>query len=358
MTLGERIKIARSTQGLSLRALAEQVGVSAMAISKYERDLDVPSSGVLLRLAQALEVKVEFFFRRQEVQLSEPAFRKRTSLPRKQEKAVLARVQEWLERYLETESFFDLERMPEFSLPDETERRVTSLQDVEDVVVALRTAWGLGLGPIDSMVELLEDHGIKVGLVDGHDKFDACTIWANRTVPVIVVKRDDIPGDRQRFSLAHELGHLVLKPGSEVDEEKAAYRFAGAFLVPEPKVRFELGEKRDTLDLYELHLLKHKYGLSMQGWIYRARDLGILSENAARRLFQQFRREGWHRKEPGDQLPQEEPARMQRLVLRALAEDLISKSRGAELLGKPLSQFYREEAGQHGGFPTVAGVHS
>lgn len=356
MTLGERIKIARNASGLSLRALAEEVGVSAMAISKYERDLDVPSSDVLLRLAQALGVKVEFFFRQQEVQLSEPVYRKRTTLPRKQERVVLAQVQEWLERYLETESFFDLEGMPKFSLPDEAERRVASLEGVEDVAIALREEWGLGLDPIESMVELLEDHGIKVGLVDGHDKFDACTIWANQAIPVIVVKRDDIPGDRQRFSLAHELGHLVLEPDREVDEEKAAYRFAGAFLVPEPKVRFELGEHRDILNLYELHLLKHKYGLSMQGWIYRAKDLSILSESAARRLFQQFRREGWHREEPGEQLPPEEPKRMQRLVLRALAEDLISQSRGAELLGKPLPQFYREEAGQRGGFPAVAGV--
>jgi len=171
------------------------------------------------------------------------------------------------------------------------------------------------------MVELLEDHGIKVGLVNGHDEFDACTIWANQTIPVIVIKRD-IAGDRQRFNLAHELGHMVLEPNRELDEEKAAYRFAGAFLVPEPKVRFELGAHRDILNLYELHLLKHKYGLSMQGWIYRARDLGVLSESTVRRLFVQFRREGWHRKEPGDQLPPEEPRRMQRLVLRALAEDL------------------------------------
>jgi Zn-dependent peptidase ImmA (M78 family) len=141
-----------------------------------------------------------------------------------------------------------------------------------------------------------------------------------------------------------------------VDEEKAADRFAGAFLVPAPVARFELGERRDTLHLYELHLLKHKYGLSMQGWIYRARDLGILSENATIRLFQDFRRAGWHRHEPGDQLPPEVPKRMERLVLRALAEDLISESRGAELLGKPLAQFYREEAAQHAGFPAVAGV--
>ncbi len=357
MTLGERIKTARVARGLSLRALSEKVGVSAMAISKYERDLDMPSSAVLLRLAQVLGVKVEFFFRQQNVQLSEPAYRKRITLPRKQERMVLAEIQEWLERYLEIESFFDLEGIPRFSLPDEKERQIASMRDVEDAAMALRAAWGLGLDPIESMVELLEDHGVKVGLVNGHDKFDACTIWANQAMPVIAVKRD-VPGDRQRFNLAHELGHLVLEPTSEMDEEEAAYRFAGAFLVPEPKVRFELGQHRDVLNLYELHLLKHKYGLSMQGWIYRARDLGVLSKGVAGRLFKLFQQKGWRRMEPGDQLPPEEPQRMRRLILRALAEGLISQSRGAELLGKSLPQFYREEAGQHDGFPTVASVYS
>ncbi len=357
MSLGERIKIARMGSDLSLRALAEKVGVSAMAISKYERDLDVPGSKVLLHLAQALGVKVEFFFRQQEVQLSEPVYRKRTNLPRTQEKALLARVRNWLERYLETESFFDPAEVAQFSLPRLLDQQVTSLDTVEGKAIALRDEWNLGQDPIESMVEILEDHGIKVGLVEGHDKFDACTIWANQVMPVIVVKSDR-PGDRQRFSLAHELGHLILKPDLGVDGEKAAYRFAGAFLVPETKARFELGEHRDTLNLHELYLLKHKYGLSMQGWIYRAKELNILSESAARRLFLQFRREGWYREEPGDQIAQEVPRRMQRLVLRALAEDMISQSRGAELLGKSPSQFYREEAEQRGGFSAVTGMYS
>ena len=342
MTLGERIKLGRKSSGLSLRALAEEVGVSAQAISKYERDQDVPSSGVLLRLAQALDVRVEFFFRQRPVSISAPDYRKRVALPRKQEEAVKARVQEWLERYLEAESFFDLEPMPQFDLPENMKRQVASVAEVEDVAVGLRQAWGLGLAPIENMIELLEDHGIKVGLVDAHDEFDGCIMWANETIPVIVVKRD-LPGDRQRFNLAHELGHLVLDPVSGVDIEKAAYRFAGAFLVPAQKVYFELGERRQSLDLLELHSLKHKYGLSMQGWTYRAKDLGILSSNAATHLLRQFRQNGRHRKEPGDQLPSEEPERMTRLILRALAEDLISESRAADLLGRPLTRLGREE---------------
>jgi Zn-dependent peptidase ImmA (M78 family)/DNA-binding XRE family transcriptional regulator len=350
MSIGERLKIARHAARLSQRGLAEAAGVSAMAISKYERDLDMPSSGVLIRLARALDVKTEFFLRPVTVTVTAPAYRRRTSLPRKQERAIIAQIQEWLERYLDVESFFG--GPPEFELPPDLNRRVTSLDEVERVAIELREGWDLGLAPIESLVEVLEDHGIKVGLIEGHQDFDSLTFWADETIPVIVVKRA-VPGDRQRFNLAHELGHLVLEIAEGVDEEAAAYRFAGAFLVPESVARFELGDRRQTLSLHELHLLKHKYGLSMQAWIYRAKDLGVLSESAATQLFREFRRKGWHREEPGDQIPPEEPERMKRLVLRAVAEDLISRSRVAELLGMPLAQFYQEEAEQHAGFPVT-----
>jgi len=351
--IGERLRIARRAAGLSQRDLAEAAGVSAMAISKYERDLDTPSSGVLLRLAQALDVKTEYFLRPVTVTITAPSYRRRTSLPRKQELAIMGQIQEWLERYLGVESFFG--GPPEFDLPASLDRCVASMDEVEHVALNLRQEWHLGLAPIESLVEVLEERGIKVGLVDGHEDFDALTFWMDDEsdedgVPVIAVKRG-LPGDRQRFNLAHELGHLVLEPVEGVDAEKAAYRFAGAFLVPAPVARFELGTRRRALDLHELHLLKHKYGLSMQAWVYRAKDLGILSESAATRLFRQFRQQGWHRREPGDQIPPEEPERLKRLVLRALAEDIISESRAAELLGMPLTTFWQEEAKQHEGFP-------
>ena len=85
--------------------------------------------------------------------------------------------------------------------------------------------------------------------------------------------------------------------------------------------------------------------------VYRAKDLGIISSSVAASLFQKFRQENWHHQEPGDPIPPEEPGRMKRFVLRALAEDVISPSRAAELLGMPLAQFWHEEATHHDGFP-------
>lgn len=177
MTIGERIKQARKANRLSLRALADEAEISAMAISKYERGLAIPSSAVLLRLARALDVSTDFMLRPISVSIQLQACRKQAALGVKDLQTIQMRIQEWLERYLEIESFFPDGQRP-VSLPV---RPIHSLDQVEE--------------------------------------------WA-----------------------------------------------------------VELGANRTTLDVVELRLLKRKYGLSMQAWIFRAKDLGIISENEATRL--------------------------------------------------------------------------
>jgi len=354
MALGERIKQARLASGMSLRALASEVGVSAQAISKYERGLDVPSSGVLIRLAQALDIKVEFFFRPTHATVTGLAYRKHSSLGAKNQKAIQARVQEWLDRYLEIESIFPSD-INAFALPTNINRHPESMDDVEQTALSLRKEWGVGLGPIDNMIDLLEAWGIKVGLIEGASGFDACTFLIDEGSPVIGVKRD-LPGDRQRFSLAHELGHIILEPEGTLNIEEVVDRFAGAFLVPAPTVRYELGNKRKELTLYELHVLKHKYGLSMQGWIHRAEDVGIISGLTAKRLRHWFKDCGWTKDEPGDHLAPEISWHMESLILRAVTENIISETRASELLGKSLEEFWREIKEKHKGLPVVASI--
>ncbi len=341
MSIGERIKQARKLNQLSLRDLADRVQVSPMAISKYERDQDIPGSGVLLRLSEALNVPVDFFFRPAAPEVHLQAYRKHASLGVKEQEAIQAHIQEWLERYLEVEAFFGGD--PVVELP---RYEVGSMDDIEAAAERLRYSWKLGLDPIENLTQLLEDQGIKVGMVDGFDHFDACTFLAGQT-PVIVTKAN-LPGDRQRFNLGHELGHLILEAAGDLDAEKVSHRFVGAFLASAQAVRFELGQKRTALDMNELYMLKQKYGLSMQAWIFRSRDLEIISPQAAERLFQHFRANNWRRQEPGKPYPSENPLRMEQLIYRALVEDLISRSKAQELLGKPLQQRWVEEALQNG----------
>jgi len=331
MTIGQRIKQARKANNFSLRKLAEKIGVSAMAISKYERDLDVPSSGVLLRLSQALQVKVDFFFRPSTISVELQAYRKHASLGVKAQEAIQMRIQDWVERYIEVESLFPEERHNEIF----PQYNVSSLDEIAVVALNLRNHWNLGNDAIENLVQLLEDRGIKVGIISGFDHFDACTFKVNGDA--VIVTKAELAGDRQRFNLGHELGHLILAEQMNLNPEKAANRFVGAFLVPAKTARFELASNRSALNINELYMLKHKYGLSMQGWVYRAKDLDIISENTATRLFRKFSANDWRKQEPGDPYPIEEPMRMERLIYRALAEDIASQSKTQQLLDKPLN---------------------
>jgi Zn-dependent peptidase ImmA (M78 family) len=114
--------------------------------------------------------------------------------------------------------------------------------------------------------------------------------------------------------------------------EKAADRFAGAFLVPAEKVVEALGSRRRSLEVYELYLLKQEFGLSIGGWSYRARDLGVIAQSTHSAFWRILVANGWDKLEPGDQYPSETPRLFEQTVYRALSEDLISESKAAELL--------------------------
>ena len=349
MSIGERISYARKAKRYSMRDLAEKIGLSAMAISKYERELSIPSSKVLRLLSEALDVKVEYFFRPNRLGVELKAFRKHVALSVKDQASIQVKIQDWIERYCEVEELFPDEQK-DVSLPF---HKVYTLQDAENLASRLRQQWNLGNDPIENFTQLLEDKGIKVGLVSGYDHFDACTFKVGDKH--VIVSKEGLPGDRQRFNIGHELGHLMMDVQKGVNAEKAANVFVSAFLIPAESARFELGSVRSDLSFGELFLLKQKYGVSMQAWIYRASELNIITANKARSLFQQFRANGWHKTEPGDQIPPEEPMRMEQLIYRALAEELISQSRAQELLGKPLYLFWDAQALKGNGIPVSIG---
>ena len=251
-------------------------------------------------------------------------------MKKREEAGVRAQVEEWVDRYLALEDLVG--RAPDFRV-DGVERSISASEQVERVAGELRELWQLGLDPIENLVEVLEAHGIRIGAIGGSPGFDALTFWIDDGVPVVALRRG-VPGDRARFSLAHELGHLVLRPGPDVNEDNAASRFAGAFLVPKSAALLELGKKRHSLSLWELSVLKGRYGLSMKAWVHRAADLSIISRAAARGLYMQLA--PYKTEEPGDQLPFDEPQRLLRLAMRAVSEGFVSSERAEQLYGAPL----------------------
>jgi Zn-dependent peptidase ImmA (M78 family)/DNA-binding XRE family transcriptional regulator len=336
---GERLRSIRKARGLSLRDLAGRVGVTPPAILKYEKgEVNQPNHGLILRIAHALEVEFDDLLRPSTVKLSPPSFRRRASLTKKQIDTILYGAKERLEEYLDIEKLVLDSGIAPFEFPKTLNYEVGEIKDIERVAKDLRHEWKLGLGPIGNVTEALEEKGVKICFIDGHEDFDACLTWADESIPFIICKRD-IPGDRQRFNLCHELGHLILTPAEvicrkEKEEENMAYRFAGAFLVPDEVVHRELGNRRTDIHTMELQLLKEKYGLSMQGWIHRAKDLHIVSQATVVRLFRRFNKGGWHYCEPGPAYPPEQSTRMKRLVIQAIMEQKISISKGTDLLGE------------------------
>lgn len=342
--IGERLRRARKGAGLSLRALSDAVGLSHTAIDKYENDRLTPSSGTLLELADALGVSVDYLLRPSTVELTGVAYRQHKGFSEQLAERIIADVTDQVERHL---ALYDLlpDALPRFRIP-ELPSRIETLEDVEQVALLAREAWKLGLNPIPDLIDTLEEHGIIVLASDvfGGNTFSGLSAWAG-VVPVIIIS-SEWPGDRQRFTACHELGHLLLhdRLSPDLEEEKACDRFAGAFLVPAPSVTAALGERRKWIDPRELALLKQEYGLSMNAWLFRARDCGVLDKRKAGQMFGTFKKQGWDLREPGADYPREEPYRFQQTVYRALAEDIIGESKAVELLGKQQNELPRFHA--------------
>jgi Zn-dependent peptidase ImmA (M78 family)/transcriptional regulator with XRE-family HTH domain len=338
--IGQRLKIARAASGLSLRELQEAIQnrVTAQAIGKYERNEDMPSSGVLMALARALGVSEDYLLATDDLVLDGVEFRKKSTASKREEAFVEGRALHLLERYLTLEDVLGLASVI-WDRPREAPYPVQDVADAENAARSIRVHWGLGVDPIPNLAELFEERGIKILSVDLSD-IDGLTARVRRkggeSIPVIVVK-EDIWAERKRFTLAHELGHMLMEIRPGVDSEKAANRFAGAFLMPVEALWREIGKHRTTISLGELLRLKELFGTSFQAIVYRCHDLGIIGDSAYRQLFRVFNEKGWRKppfKEPGA-IPAEaeQPRRMERLCFRALAEGVISEAKAAEILG-------------------------
>jgi Zn-dependent peptidase ImmA (M78 family) len=340
--IGARLKLARDAAGLSLRALADRIDqlVSAQAIGKYERDLMMPGSKVLLGLSRALQVSPEYLLSQRQIALSGVEFRKAPSAAAKEERAVEARVLEHLERHLSVEEALGLDAAPQ-RLP------LARLDPIEEPVQAqqaarkLRGEWRLGTDPIPSMTELLEERGIKViGLrlpISVSGSKTIAKLENGKSVPAVIINADHT-GERQRFTLAHELGHLILDMGPGMTSraaEKAMDQFAGAFLVPSEELERLAGAHRSELSLGELLEMKAHFRVSLQCLVVRLGQVGILSDLEARRHWQMLKEHGFldpPYPEPGP-LKAEESHRLHRLAMRAVTEGALSESKAAELLG-------------------------
>jgi len=345
-SIGTRLQRARKAAGLSLRGMAEALGVSHTLIDKYEAGTLTPNSQQLIGLAKRCGVQVEYFLRPATLNALEVEYRQKSRQTAKDKHRIEGAVLDLAERRFELEQLFPTPPTVAFTLPKGLPAVIADLTAVEAAAAFLRTSWALGKDPIGCMVDVLEAHGIRVFPTSGCEKrFDGLMMHLDAgdagTWPIILLD-DQWPGDRQRFTLAHELGHLVLHDRLKgLSEEAACNAFAGAFMLPADVLRQQLGERRTQLEARELYLIKKVYGVSMACVVYRAKDAGIITDAYYKSWMFLRRQKGWATKEPGDQLPPEQPHMFEHLVYHALAEDYIGESKAAELLGMSVFDFYK-----------------
>jgi Zn-dependent peptidase ImmA (M78 family) len=306
----------------------------------------VPGSAVLIALSHALGVSLDYLVGDQDMILEGVEFRKKQITSKKEQAQIQAKALHLIERYLLVEEILGLPSA-EWDKPRQAPFPVREIPDADRAAQYLREHWNLGIDPIPNLVELFEERGIKILVVDSEENIDGLTAQVRRTrgepVPVIVIRRG-VHGERQRFNLAHELGHMVMDvQGDEKFHEKAAHRFAGAFLMPAEALWSNVGRHRSSIGWSELFALKQLFGASVQAIAYRCGDLGIFPPAILQRLFREFSRLGFRSAptyEP-NHMPEETSGRFDRLCYRALAEGAISESKTAELLNITVRELNR-----------------
>ena len=318
---GSRLKAARLLRAKTITALAEDIGISKQSISLYENGENKPEYMRTVAMAKALDVPVAFFFSRDHCQTTTPStyFRSLTSATKLNRMAQSIRLEYVAKMYEALLTYVDF---PTLDLPHIDYSGIYNLYDehslndmrdeIDAVAIRLRDYWGIGSGPIDDLQYTLESHGIIVtGFDTSNDDIDAFsqrTILNGYDICFIAVDQGRKPEGRIRFDMAHELGHLLIHPGSDdIDSlskeefklrETEANMFASAFLLPHNTFGEEVSRYPTELEYYLW--LKDKWRVSIQAMMYRARQLNCITGNQFQYMMRQISKRGWRKAEPGD----------------------------------------------------------
>lgn len=320
-----RIRTLRLARGLTQDELVRSTGgmITKQALSKYENAKAAPSPKVASELARALQVKAAELFSPPRYEVKFVAYRSYAGLGVRDRAQIEGLLAEQVSARLALQ---DRLGMPDgFALPTVY---VDSIEDAEVAAETVRDTWDLGSDPIGNLTDVLERRRVHViELAHPPKRFHGISALAldrdGRTCGAGVAFRDGTSGERQRLTMAHEVGHLVLKMRRDMDAEKAAFRFGASLLMPSGAMYQALGRRRGTIRLEELGLLKRHFGVSMQALAVRAADLGIIDATLKKDIFMTFSRRGWRKTEP-DELPMEQPTLWRQLVSRARAEGVMT----------------------------------
>ena len=325
--VGRNIKYYRLLKKMSQEALAQAIGVGKMAISNYESGKRNPDYNTSRKLANALGVTLGMLLAHADtgIAIQHGAFRKQSALTKSQQEIILGKADRYLERLYEVVSFVGDSALPEAPV---FEREFAS--DYESAGQYLRRILGLApSGPVGNITDILENHGFIICPVAFEERgFSGNSGFVNGR-PYIAVNVS-MPGERQRFTLIHELAHLVFTFKGEQDEEHMVDGIAGAFLLPQDDILRELGPRRSDIR-GDLRYIQREYSISMAAIVMRAHQVGIISKAVHESTMKWMSANGLRMDEKSGIHP-EKTHLLEQLTSRAVAEDEIGISKAAELL--------------------------
>ena len=339
----QRLKQARILQKMSMEQLVAKIGglVTKQAISKYEAAKMMPNSTVLVALATALDVDVDYFFRPFTFDLKnfQVSFRKKSDTSAKDVAALKVRIQDEVERYMEVEEILGKKKMSHLSFDGE---ELSTAEQMRDLAIQIRDNWQLGLDAIGNVQDVLEAHGIKVIRTEAPQGFDGVSGVVNNNHLILVLNRTQKHVERRRFTALHELGHLLFNHRfSESltirEKENLCNVFASEMLLPSStlKANFRPGEKISTSELRQLQMV---YGISIDAIMHKLNELGIISDSKYKTYCIRKNQNEALRKFVEDTCYKEEfSTKFVTMVYAAAAKDLISTSKAASLLHSSVS---------------------
>ncbi|WP_084724677.1 helix-turn-helix domain-containing protein [Streptacidiphilus melanogenes] len=312
---GRRLRLARQLAGLRKNALAAMIGKTPTAVASYENGTKRPAAATVAQLCLSLGVEPAFFLSGPgEIDFSErsPHFRSLRSTTQ------ISRDQAAAYGLATIDAAASLERHVEFPevnvLPFPVDVDLEIIQLPERAARELRFHWKIPDGPVGHLVRIAENQGILVVFSPVQAASVDAYSFDSRVRPVIVlnpVKQDYF---RQRFDVAHEIGHLVMHADSEPGGRKIedqAQAFAAEFLMPAEQMRDILPSSADWPRLSQI---KQTWGVSLQALLYRSRSLGVMSEVTYRNAITYLSAKGWRRQEPGVMPALEQPSLMAQAV--------------------------------------------
>lgn len=339
----KRLKQARVLKKISMDKLVMLMGniVSKQSISKYESAKMMPNSTVLIALANALDVDLEYFFRPFSFDLKEfkVSFRKKSSTSTKDINALKVQIQDEIERYLEVEELLGKKSN---MLTIANGGSIHSAEQMRHLASKIREDWELGYDAIANVQDILESKGIKVISTDAPKGFDGVSGIVNNKECIVVLNKNQNHVERRRFTSMHELGHLLYNNRfapelTQRERERLCDTFANEMLLPSVALcrMFSSGEKISASELRQLQLI---YGISIDAIMHKLKEIGIISESRYSTFcIRKNRDENLKKFVEASCFKENLSNKFETMVYAAAAKDLISTSKAASLLHSSIS---------------------